>query len=134
MMMTKIMTKMMVMMTMMIKMMVMMTMMILPSMWQRTSCCMWWQTPADVSPCLTSHTRTRFHCASSHRVGRDDFQFFWNFITAIQILPCVIETWRYGYIRDSGGCVETRHGARHSKSVKISTSALFAPKNNTKNT
>ena len=70
MMMTKIMTKMMVMMTMMIKMMVMMTMMILPSMWQRTSCCMWWQTPADVSPCLTSHTRTRFHCASPHSVTR----------------------------------------------------------------
>ena len=31
-------------------------------------------------------------------VGRDDFHFFWNFITAIQILPCVIETQRYGYI------------------------------------
>ena len=44
-------------------------------------------------------------------LGRDDFQFFWNFITAIQILPCVIETRRYGYIRDSGGCVETPHGA-----------------------
>ena len=44
-------------------------------------------------------------------VGRDDFQFFWNFITAIQILPCVIETRRYGYIRDSGGRVETPHGA-----------------------
>ena len=42
-------------------------------------------------------------------VGRDDFQFFWNFITAIQILPCVIETRRYGYIRDSGGRVETPH-------------------------
>ena len=44
-------------------------------------------------------------------LGRDDFQFFWNFITAIQILPCVIETRRYGYIRDSGGRVETPHGA-----------------------
>ena len=44
-------------------------------------------------------------------VGRDDFHFFWNFITAIQILPCVIETQRYGYIRDSGGRVETPHGA-----------------------
>ena len=44
-------------------------------------------------------------------LGRDDFQFFWNFITAIQILPCVIETQRYGYIRDSGGRVETPHGA-----------------------
>ena len=38
-------------------------------------------------------------------LGRDDFRFFWNFITAFQILPCVIETRRYGYIRDSGGCV-----------------------------
>ena len=46
-----------------------------------------------------------------HALGRDDFQFFWNFITAIQILPCVIETQRYGYIRDSGGRVETPHGA-----------------------
>ena len=44
-------------------------------------------------------------------LGRDDFHFFWNFITAIQILPCVIETRRYGYIRDSGGRVETPHGA-----------------------
>ena len=44
-------------------------------------------------------------------LGRDDFQFFWNFITAVQILPCVIETRRYGYIRDSGGRVETPHGA-----------------------
>ena len=42
-------------------------------------------------------------------LGRDDFQFFWNFITALQILPCVIETRRYGYIRDSGGRVETPH-------------------------
>ena len=45
------------------------------------------------------------------RVGRDDFRFFWNFITAFHILPCVIETQRYGYIRDSGGRVETPHGA-----------------------
>ena len=44
-------------------------------------------------------------------IGRDDFRFFWNFITAFQILPCVIETRRYGYIRDSGGRVETPHGA-----------------------
>ena len=44
-------------------------------------------------------------------VGRDDFQFFWNFITAFQILPCVIETRRYGYIRDSGSRVETPHRA-----------------------
>ena len=44
-------------------------------------------------------------------LGRDDFRFFWNFITAFQILPCVIETRRYGYIRDSGGRVETPHGA-----------------------
>ena len=42
-------------------------------------------------------------------LGRDDFQFFWNFITAFQILPCVIETRRYGYIRDSGGRFETPH-------------------------
>ena len=45
------------------------------------------------------------------RVGRDDFRFFWNFITASQILPCVIETQRYGYIRDSGSRVETPHRA-----------------------
>ena len=45
------------------------------------------------------------------RVGRDDFRFFWNFITASQILPCVIETRRYGYIRDSGSRVETPHRA-----------------------
>ena len=44
-------------------------------------------------------------------LGRDDFRFFWNFITAIQILPCVIETQRYGYIRDSGSRVETPHRA-----------------------
>ena len=44
-------------------------------------------------------------------VGRDDFRFFWNFITAFQILPCVIETRRYGYIRDSGSRVETPHRA-----------------------
>ena len=43
-------------------------------------------------------------------LGRDDFRFFWNFITAFQILPCVIETRRYGYIRDSGSRVETPHG------------------------
>ena len=44
-------------------------------------------------------------------LGRDDFRFFWNFITASQILPCVIETRRYGYIRDSGSRVETPHRA-----------------------
>ena len=44
-------------------------------------------------------------------LGRDDFRFIWNFVTAFQILPCVIETRRYGYIRDSGGRVETPHGA-----------------------
>ena len=48
---------------------------------------------------------------SCYPLGRDDFRFFWNFITASQILPCVIETRRYGYIRDSGSRVETPHRA-----------------------
>ena len=40
-------------------------------------------------------------------IGRYDFGFFWNFNTGKQILPCVIETWRYDYILGSGGRVET---------------------------
>ena len=40
-------------------------------------------------------------------LGRYDLGFFWNFNTGKQILPCVIETRRYGCIRGSGGRVET---------------------------
>ena len=39
------------------------------------------------------------------RVGRYDFGLFFNFNTGKQILPCVIETRRYGYILGSGGHV-----------------------------
>ena len=59
--------------------------------------------------CIYLHfSRISLHLTA---LGRDDFRFFWNFITASQILPCVIETQRYGYIRDSGSRVETPHRA-----------------------
>ena len=66
------------------------------------------KSPFPVKICLRGWRLLR---TGPRTIGRDDFQFFWNFITAIQILPCVIETRRYGYIRDSGGRVETPHGA-----------------------
>ena len=71
-----------------------------------------WPSPADCGMVMINGPPdSPLLSAWSSKVGRDDFRFFWNFITASQILPCVIETRRYGYIRDSGSRVETPHRA-----------------------